>query len=47
MLFVRSAGGISHAPEEDTAPEDLEAAVRTLARLADRVIARATPPPGG
>jgi N-carbamoyl-L-amino-acid hydrolase len=47
MLFVQSAGGISHAPEEDTAPEHLEAAVRTLARLADRVIGRATPRPGG
>jgi N-carbamoyl-L-amino-acid hydrolase len=47
MLFVRSAGGISHAREEDTAPEDLEAAVRTLARLADRLIARATPPRPG
>jgi N-carbamoyl-L-amino-acid hydrolase len=47
MLFVRSVGGISHAREEDTAPEHLEAAVRTLARLADRVIARATPRPGG
>jgi hydantoinase/carbamoylase family amidase len=47
MLFVQSAGGISHAREEDTAPEHLEAAVRTLARLADRVIARATPPPAG
>jgi hydantoinase/carbamoylase family amidase len=44
MLFVQSAGGISHAPEEDTAPEHLEAAVRTLARLADRVIERATRP---
>ena len=27
MLFVQSAGGISHAREEDTAPEHLEAAV--------------------
>jgi hypothetical protein len=42
MLFVQSAGGISHAPEEDTAPEHLEAAIRTLGRLTDRVIARAT-----
>jgi hydantoinase/carbamoylase family amidase len=48
MLFVQSAGGISHAREEDTAPEHLAAGVRTLARLADRVIARAAParPPG-
>ena len=43
MLFVQSAGGISHAREEDTAPEHLEAAVVTLARLTDRVIERATP----
>jgi hydantoinase/carbamoylase family amidase len=47
MLFVQSAGGISHAREEDTAPEHLEAGVRTLARLAERVIARATPQPRG
>ena len=46
MLFVQSAGGISHAPEEDTAPEHLAAGVRTLARLADRVIARSARPPG-
>jgi hydantoinase/carbamoylase family amidase len=41
MLFVQSTGGISHAREEDTPPEHLEAGVRTLARLAERVIARA------
>jgi len=46
MLFVQSAGGISHAPEEDTAPDHLAAGVRTLARLADRVIARSARPPG-
>ena len=46
MLFVQSAGGISHAPEEDTAPEHLAAGVRTLARHADRVIARSARPPG-
>ena len=46
MLFVQSTGGISHAPEEDTAPEHLAAGVRTLARLADRVIARSARPPG-
>jgi hydantoinase/carbamoylase family amidase len=44
MLFVQSAGGISHAPEEDSRPEHLEAGVRTLARLAERVIERATRP---
>jgi hydantoinase/carbamoylase family amidase len=43
MLFVQSTGGISHAREEDTAPEHLEAAVAALARLTERVIARATP----
>jgi len=46
MLFVQSTGGISHAREEDTAPEHLAAGVRTLARLADRVIARSAGPPG-
>jgi N-carbamoyl-L-amino-acid hydrolase len=44
MLFVQSTGGISHAREEDTAPEHLEAAVRTLARLAERAIERASAP---
>jgi hydantoinase/carbamoylase family amidase len=38
MVFVPSAGGISHHPDEYTAPEDLERGVRvlagTLARLA-------------
>jgi hydantoinase/carbamoylase family amidase len=47
MLFVQSAGGISHAREEDTAPEHLAAGVRTLARLADGVIARSAPRPPG
>jgi hydantoinase/carbamoylase family amidase len=38
MVFVPSAGGVSHHPDEYTAPEDLERGVRvlagTLARLA-------------
>ncbi len=38
MLFVPSAGGVSHHPDEYTAPEDLDRGVRvlagTLARLA-------------
>jgi hydantoinase/carbamoylase family amidase len=38
MIFVPSAGGVSHHPDEYTAPEDLELGVRvlagTLARLA-------------
>jgi N-carbamoyl-L-amino-acid hydrolase len=42
MLFVQSTGGISHAREEDTAPEHLDVAIRALARLADRVIERAS-----
>jgi hypothetical protein len=42
MLFVQSRGGISHHRDEDTAPEDLEAGVRTLARLAERAIQRAS-----
>jgi allantoate deiminase len=42
MLFVQSAGGISHAREEDSAPEHVEAGVRALARLADAAIERAS-----
>jgi ureidoglycolate amidohydrolase len=38
MIFVPSAGGISHHPDEHTDPDDLERGVRvlagTLARLA-------------
>ena len=38
MLFVRSVGGISHAPEEHTSPEDValcvDALAATLGRLA-------------
>jgi N-carbamoyl-L-amino-acid hydrolase len=42
MLFVQSAGGISHAREEDSAPEHIAAGVRALALLADRAIERAS-----
>jgi len=42
MLFVQSRGGISHHRDEDTAPEHLEAGVRTLARLAEGAIERAS-----
>ena len=42
MLFVQSTDGISHAREEDTAPEHIAAGVRTLARLADQVVERAS-----
>jgi hydantoinase/carbamoylase family amidase len=41
MLFVQSARGISHAREEDSAPEHVEVGVRALARLADSAIERA------
>jgi hydantoinase/carbamoylase family amidase len=42
ILFVQSARGISHAREEDSAPEHIEAGVRALARLADGAIERAS-----
>jgi beta-ureidopropionase / N-carbamoyl-L-amino-acid hydrolase len=35
MLFVRSIGGISHNPAENTDPADLVLAIRALAGLAD------------
>jgi N-carbamoyl-L-amino-acid hydrolase len=35
MLFVRSIGGISHNPAEDTGHDDLVLAIRALAGLAD------------
>ena len=40
MLFVQSTGGISHHRDEDTAPEHLETAVRTLHRLTSEVVER-------
>ncbi|MEK6251696.1 MAG: Zn-dependent hydrolase [Actinomycetota bacterium] len=40
MLFVRSAGGISHSPEEDSSEEDLELAIRAYADLAERALRR-------
>ena len=33
MLFVRSQDGISHKPEEFTAPEDMNTAIDVLARF--------------
>jgi N-carbamoyl-L-amino-acid hydrolase len=45
MLFVPSRGGISHAREEDTAVEHIEAGVRALARLADGAIERTSARP--
>jgi N-carbamoyl-L-amino-acid hydrolase len=38
MLFVQSLRGLSHTKEEDTRPEDLEASVRALDRLATKTI---------
>jgi hydantoinase/carbamoylase family amidase len=38
MLFVQSLRGLSHTSEEDTNPEDLEASVRALDRLATSTI---------
>jgi acetylornithine deacetylase/succinyl-diaminopimelate desuccinylase-like protein len=38
MLFVRSlAGGVSHCPEEESSPEDIEVAVEVLARSLARL----------
>jgi hydantoinase/carbamoylase family amidase len=39
MLFVRSIGGVSHAPEEDTTDDDLQLAVRALAAAAETSMA--------
>jgi hydantoinase/carbamoylase family amidase len=38
MLFVRSIGGISHSPQEDSSEEDLELAIRAYADLAERAM---------
>ena len=37
MIFVPSAGGISHHPDEYTAPEQLDAGVRVLAGVLARL----------
>jgi ureidoglycolate amidohydrolase len=37
MIFVPSRGGISHHPDEYTAPEQLEAGARVLARVLERL----------
>ncbi len=39
MLFCRSRGGISHAPEEDSDEIDLAVAIEAFAALAERVLA--------
>jgi allantoate deiminase len=38
MLFVRSIGGISHSPEEDSSEQDLQLGIRALANLAERAM---------
>jgi N-carbamoyl-L-amino-acid hydrolase len=38
MLFCPSIAGISHAPEEDTAEEDLAAGIEAYAALASRAM---------
>jgi hydantoinase/carbamoylase family amidase len=43
MLFVRSIGGVSHSPEEDSSEEDLELAIRAYAALAERAMTRDWP----
>jgi hydantoinase/carbamoylase family amidase len=40
MLFVRSIGGVSHSPEEDSTEDDLKLAIRAYADLADRAMRR-------
>ncbi len=39
MIFVPSAGGISHHPDEFTAPADLDRGVRVLAGALERLAA--------
>jgi N-carbamoyl-L-amino-acid hydrolase len=50
MIFVPSAGGLSHVPEEDTAPADLIAGAQVLLRTALRTarhgVELSTPVPG-
>jgi hypothetical protein len=36
MVFARSAGGVSHSPEEDTEEGDLRAAIEAFGLLAHR-----------
>jgi acetylornithine deacetylase/succinyl-diaminopimelate desuccinylase-like protein len=39
MIFVPSAGGVSHHPDEYTPPEDLERGVQVLAGTLSRLAA--------
>jgi hydantoinase/carbamoylase family amidase len=38
MLFVRSIGGVSHSPQENSSDEDLELGIRAYAALAERAM---------
>jgi acetylornithine deacetylase/succinyl-diaminopimelate desuccinylase-like protein len=38
MLFVRSIGGVSHSPQENSSDEDLELGIRAYAELAERAM---------
>jgi acetylornithine deacetylase/succinyl-diaminopimelate desuccinylase-like protein len=38
MLFVRSIGGVSHSPQEDSSEEDLQLGIRAFANLAERAM---------
>jgi hydantoinase/carbamoylase family amidase len=40
MLFVRSIGGVSHSPQENSSDEDLELGIRAYAELAERAMRR-------
>jgi hypothetical protein len=42
MVFCPSAGGISHAREEDTAEPDLTAAIEAFGLLTNRVVSAPT-----
>jgi acetylornithine deacetylase/succinyl-diaminopimelate desuccinylase-like protein len=39
MIFVPSVGGVSHHPDEYTAPDDLERGVQVLAGTLSRLAA--------
>jgi acetylornithine deacetylase/succinyl-diaminopimelate desuccinylase-like protein len=39
MMFVRSIGGVSHSPQEDSSEADLELGIRAYAELAARAMA--------
>jgi allantoate deiminase len=43
MLFVRCRSGISHNPEEDVDPEDIEVAARTMLRFLHNFVSAPTP----